>query len=89
MELKFQKKKKCLRQNGAHFENGHHFADYIFKFILLFEKMLIQISLKLFPMVLINDNPLYVRTPAGTQILTHYGLMTPYGDIDQGQQWLR
>ena len=26
---------------------------------------------------------------AALRVLTHYGLMTPYGDIDLGQHWLR
>ena len=26
---------------------------------------------------------------SGLNLLTHWGLMTPYGDKDLGQQWLR
>ena len=40
-------------------KNGHHFADDIFKSILLNEKfcMLIKISMKFVPMIPIDNNP--------------------------------
>ena len=32
----------------------------------------------------------YLRWPcSGLTVLTHWGLVTPYGDIDLGQHWLR
>ena len=32
---------------------------------------------------------MYFHINKQTQVLTRYGLMTPYGDMDLGQHWLR
>ena len=47
-------------------QNGHHFAEDIFKFVFVYENgyILIQISLEFVPKIPINNDPALIRITA-------------------------
>ena len=76
---------------------GCHFTADIFKVIFLNKNcyILIKISMKFIPKCPSKNNPALIQIMAWHQThnehneLTHWGLVTPYGDRDLGQHWLR